>query len=216
MSYGSFNAQEIQPNQGGGTAHPVGIFVGTIADTAIKPTQANNGGMFVVSLKSNVGSIDNRYNLWNDNQDAVRISREQLSALCHAINYFHLNFDADQGAAIRGAPLMFEVGPQMVPSDPSDKRSQKVPSPTLTEVKRVFSAAGINPAKPGDAPVVPTEGAPAAQAPAQQPAAPFPQTAAPSPAAAPAAAPAAPWQQAQQAAPAAAPGGAPTPPWLAK
>lgn len=212
--YGSFNAQEFQPNNGGGTAHPVGIFVGTISNAEIKPTKNNDGGMYVVTFKSNAGEAVVRYNLWNQNQQAVEIARGQLSALCHAINFYQLNFDQDGGRAIVGAPLMFKVDAQLVPSDPNDVRSSKVPSPTLTEVKKVYSSAGIDPSAPGNPPVVPTEGAavspqPAATAPAafpQAPAQPAPVAAQPAPAAAPAPA----WQQNAAAAPAA---GTAKPPW---
>lgn len=200
MQYGSFNAQEFQPNNGGGTAHPTGIFSGTISNAEIKPTKNNDGGMYVVTLKSDKGEAVIRYNLWNQNQQAVEIARGQLSALCHAINFYQLNFDADGGRALVGAPLMFKVDAQLVPSDPNDARSVKVPSPTLTEVKKVYSSAGIDPSAPGNAPVVPTEDTAASPAPASPAPAPFPQATAapaPSPAPAPSAAPAAPaWQQA--------------------
>lgn len=217
MSYGSFNAQEFQPNNGGAAMHPPGIFVGTISNAEIKPTKDGNSGMYVVTFKSDKGEATTRYNLWNQNAQAVEIARGQLSSLCHAINYYHLNFDADGGRSLIGAPLMFEVGAQMVPSDPNDARSQKMPSATLTEVKRVFSSTGINPARPSDAPVVPTEGSPApaaTQAPATT-AAPFtppasaPQPQATPPAAPPVSPPAPAWQQ--PAAPAA--GVTAKPPW---
>ena len=214
MSYGSFNANDYKPNNGGTTQHPVGIFSGTIVKAEILPTSENNGGFFAVTFKSNAGEAINRYNLWNQNSQTVEIARGQLSALCHAINYYTLNFDADGGGAIVGAPVMFEVRPQRVPSDPNDKRSAKIDSPNLTEVRKVYTAAGIDPTAPSSAPVVPTEGLVASPQPAASAPAAFPQAAAqPAPVAAqpaPAAAPAPAWSQ--SAAPAAAPAGN-KPPW---
>lgn len=156
--YGSFNANEFQPRMGGGGSHPVGIFHVTISNAEIVPTKNNDGGMYVVTFKSDKGEIPLRYNLWNSNETAVRIGRENLSALCHAIQFFNLNFDANGGRDIINAPLMIEVGPQMVPSDPEKPSSLKIESPNLREVKRVFSKEGRNPSSPNSPPVVPTEG----------------------------------------------------------
>lgn len=219
MSYGSFNAQDFKPNNGGSSMHPIGIFAGTISNAEILPTKEGDGGYYAVTMKSNVGEVVMRYNLWNQNSQAVEIARGQLSALCHAINFYQLNFDTDGGRALVGAPVMFKVDAQLVPSDPNDKRSVKVSSPTLTQVTKVYSSAGVDPSAPSSAPVVPTEGAatqPQPAAPAAPAPAPFPQTTpapAPSPAPASAAAPApAPsWQQG--ASPALAAGATAKPPW---
>jgi hypothetical protein len=222
--YGSFNANEVQPRMGGGGSHPVGIFMATISNAEIKPTKNNDGGFYEVTFKTNAGEIATRFNLWNQGEHAettVRIARENLSALCHAIVFYNINFDADGGRSLINAPLMIEVGPQLVNSDPNDKKSKKVESPNLREVKRFFSKEGRNPSSPGDAPVMPTEGDSGATqgGPPALPA--FPTNAAPPAAAAaptPAPAPAASgpsWAQPGGAAPAAgaAPGVGQKPPW---
>jgi hypothetical protein len=219
--YGSFNAQEFKPSNGGGTAHPVGVFSGIISAVEIKPLNNEKGGAFVVTCKSDKGEIQNYYNVWHTDETTANRSKEQLSALCHAIGYYQLNFDNDGGRAIINAPLMFEVVPQLVPSDPNDPKSPRVPSDRLVNLRKVFTPQGIDPASPNATPVVPTMGtAPAATgpgAPASPPAAFAPPTAATPPAAAPGPA----WASggapapAPQAAPAPA-AASPAPPWASR
>lgn len=214
--YGTFNANDFNPSNGGTASHPKGIFLGTISNAEIMPNKNKDGGYYAVTFKSNVGEVINRYNLWNPTERTMEIAREQLSALCRAVNYFQLNFDANGGRDLIGAPVMFEVGAQRVPSDPNDKNSAKIESPNLVEVKKVFSSAGIDPSAPGNAPVVPTDVAAASPQPAASAPTAFPQAAVqPAPVAAkaaPAAAPAPAWQQ-NAAAPAAGATATARPPW---
>lgn len=164
-----FDATQYAPEQGSPT-HPIGKFSATISNTAIQPTRDNDGGMFVVEFTTEAGKISNRYNLWNQSQKAVDIAHKQLSALCHAVGVFRVDMQ-NEGAALRNARLMIEVGKQ--------KDSE------YTEVKRVFDANGNEPGKAGapaaaPAPSGPAFGAPAAAAAAPagnwsgQPAAPAP------------------------------------------
>lgn len=132
-----FDATQFQPDQGG-AAHPVGKFPAFISNTEIKPTRDGSGGMFVVEFTTEAGKISNRYNLWNNSQDAVRIAHGQLSALCHATGVFRIDMN-NEGAALRNGRCVIEVGKQKGESE-------------YTEIKRVFDANGNEPGKSGAAP----------------------------------------------------------------
>lgn len=144
---GTFDATNIPPEQGIG-AHPPGMFDATISNTEVKPNKDNTGGYLEVEFTTAAGRIINRYNLWNQSQQAVEIANKQLSALCHATGTFRLDFN-NKAAALRGLPLRIEVAPQK--NDPQ-----------YVEVKKVFDKHGN---EPGRAPM----GAPAQQQPMQQP-----------------------------------------------
>lgn len=135
----SFDANQFEPTQGGGP-HPPGKFPATISATEIKPTKNNDGGMFIVTFKTDQGTIAHRYNLWNSNAKAVEIAHKELSALCHAIGIFKLDMKND-AAAIIGSRLMIEVGQQK--------------DTEYMEVKHIYCADG---SEPGKAPAQPQAG----------------------------------------------------------
>lgn len=139
----TFDATQFAPDQGG-PAHPVGKFRALISNTEVKPTKDGTGGMFVVEFTTEAGKISNRYNLWNNSQDAVRIAHGQLSALCHATGIHRVDM-SNEGAALRNAQLMIEVGKQ---------RGDE----TYTEVKRVYDVNGNEPGKAGAGPAAPAAG----------------------------------------------------------
>lgn len=141
---GGFDASQFAPKQAG-TTHPVGKFPATISNTSIVPTKDNDGGMFVVEFTTAVGSILFRYNIWNSNPKAVEIAHGQLSALCHCIGIFKLDWSND-AAVIRGAPLQIEVVEQI------DKET-KLPN-GYTQVSKVCDRNGNEPGKPPAQPAV--------------------------------------------------------------
>lgn len=157
MSYGSFDATQHQPRQGG-QAHPVGKYPFTITDTAINPTKDGQGGMFIVTFTSPSGDIVNRYNLWNNSPKAVEIAHGQLSALCYATGVFRINFD-NAGAELRGARGMMEIGYQKGEEPTAEK-----PAGGYVELKKVYDANGNEPGKSTPAPQ-PQQVAPAAAGP---------------------------------------------------
>jgi hypothetical protein len=190
-----FDATQYAPEQGSPT-HPSGKFPAYISGTSIQPTKDNEGGMFAVEYTTAQGKISHRFNLWNQNQKAVDIAHKQLSALSHSVGVFKIDMN-NEGAALRNARLMIEVGKQ--------KDSE------YTEVKRVYDANGNEPGKAGSGPA--TNGPGFAPAPQQAPQGFAPQAQPQQQAPAPAAAWGAPQQQqAPEQAPANAPwgGGAPT------
>ncbi len=140
MSYGSFDARQHQPRQGG-EAHPVGKYPFTITDTKIEPTKDAQGGNFVVEFTSPSGQIKKWYNLWpsqsgKDPAKTAEISHNQLSALCHATGILVLNLD-NAGAELRGARGMMEIGYQKG-AEPTAEN----PAGGYVELKKVFDANG--------------------------------------------------------------------------
>lgn len=136
-----FDATAITPRQGGG-AHPVGNkFPFRITDTSVVPTKDQKGGMFAVELTSDAGSITHRYNLWNESETARKIANEQLSALCHAVGVFKVDFKND-GAALRGATGLMDIGFQK-----GHEPSAEKPEGGYVELKKVYDRNGNEPGK---------------------------------------------------------------------
>ncbi len=90
----TFDATNVKPRQGF-DIHPAGMFDFQISNTYIKPTASNDGGMFVVEFTTPAGRIENRYNLWNKSETAVKIAQGELSALCHATGVYRISFPKD-------------------------------------------------------------------------------------------------------------------------
>jgi hypothetical protein len=137
---GGFDANQIQPKQIG-ESHPVGKFQAVISNTEIAPTKDGTGGMFIVTFKTPSGEIPFRYNIWNQSDKAKEIAAGQLSALCHATGVFRVGWEND-GAALRNAALMIEVGYQK-----GQEPSPEMPHGGYTEVKKVYDRNGNEPGK---------------------------------------------------------------------
>lgn len=136
-----FDARSIQPRQGG-VAHPVGNkFPFKLTDTKVVPTKDNKGGMFEVEFTSPAGSVIHRYNLWNESEQARKISQEQLSALCHATGIFTVDFKND-GKALIGAEGLMDIGFQKGHEPSADK-----PEGGYVELKKVYDKFGNEPGK---------------------------------------------------------------------
>lgn len=161
QNLGTFDASGIQPQQGM-DKHPVGLYPFEISNTDIVSTQNNQGGMFVVDFKSPAGLVQNRYNLWNPSTQAVDIARKELSALCHAVGIFKLNFD-NKGRELVGGRGSMEVGWQKGQEPGSEKGGV---TGGYVEVKKVFD---INGNEPGKAPSQPQTSQNFNQQPQQQP-----------------------------------------------
>lgn len=135
-----FDANTIAPRQGG--AHPVGNkFTFRITDTSIKQVKDKQAGYFQVEFTSEAGSINHNYNLWNESEVARRIANEQLSALCHAVGIFKVDFKND-GAALRGATGLMDIGFQK-----GHEPSAEKPEGGYVELKKVYDRNGNEPGK---------------------------------------------------------------------
>lgn len=156
----TFNARTVQPKQGGG-GHPIGTFDFQITNTHLKDTpadqQVKTGAMLVIEMTSPVGMIENRYNLINPSPDTMRISNEQLSALCHAINIFDVAFPKKPdgspvyemaGHTLRGGRGKMEIVNQMV-KGPDGKMIEN----GYVKVNKVFDVNGNEPGKASAAPM---------------------------------------------------------------
>lgn len=142
----NFDARTVQPQQGVG-GHPPGMFPFTITNTYLKDNQAKTGAMLVVELTSDVGKIENRYNVINPSPQAMEIAQKELSALCHAVGIFNVAFPKMPdgtpnyqmaGHTLRGGRGRMEVAPQ---TDREGKPNGYV------EVKKVFDVNGNEPGK---------------------------------------------------------------------
>ncbi len=158
-----FDATNIEPSQPSGNIHPPGKKLPTvISGTCITPTKDSSGLMLVLSLTTPMGQIDNRYNLWNKNEQAVDISRKQLSAVCHSVGIYQLKSvpanptPADYekaGIELRNSRLMIDVDYQKG-NEPSAER----PQGGYTEIKRIYDANGNEPGKAPAAAAQPQSG----------------------------------------------------------
>lgn len=143
---GSFNANQHEPNQGGGGGHPPATKIPfTVTDTAIRENKSKDGGFFEVALSSPLGTQIVRYNIWNKEPKAVEIAHGQLSALCRATGRFQIDW-SNEGAALRGAQGLMDVGYQK-----GEEPSPEKPNGGYTELKKVYDLAGNDPSKPGQA-----------------------------------------------------------------
>lgn len=152
------DTSKIPPQQGGMGGHPAGMFPFTVTNTYLKENSQKTGAMLVVELTSDVGKIENRYNVINPSQQAVEIANKELSALCHAINIFQVAFPKNPdgspvmdkaGHTLRGGRGRMEIAPQ------TDKQGQ--PNGYM-EVKKVFDVNGNEPGKQGAAPMTQQSG----------------------------------------------------------
>ena len=145
---GSFNANQFEPNQGGGGIHPPAQKVPfRITNTEIKGNKAGDGGYYEVEFSSSQGSVIHRYNLWlNRSPKTVEIAHGQLSALCRAVNVYDIIW-GDGGKALIGAQGLMDVGYQRGEEPSPDNPNAK----GYTELKRVYDMAGNDPSKPGQA-----------------------------------------------------------------
>lgn len=204
----NFNATAHQPRYGGGNTLSVGKHVVRITSSEFVPTRDSTAtdprSMLVFTLEAldGSGTIKDRLNLQNPNQQTVNIAYSQLAAYCTVVGKQGITATEE----LHGIPFMIQVGKQRN-------------NDQYTEVQAVMYADGreIGSSAPAPAPAPQAAPAPAPQpwngqlphqqqaAPAAPPAQPPFQPAAP-------AAPAAPWGAPPTAsAPVPAPGSAP--PW---
>lgn len=142
----SFNANQVEPNQGL-SQHPPALKIPfTITSTAMKENSAKTGGYLEVELTSSQGVCIARYNTHNPEPKAVEIAYGQLSALCRATGRFNLDGNNDC-AALRGGQGLMDVGYQKG-ENPADNPTAK----GYTELKRVYDINGNDPSKPNAAP----------------------------------------------------------------
>lgn len=167
----TFNAQQFQPQFGGGK-HPPGMFDFVISNTMGKDTKDKTGGYLQVEMTSPAGKINVNFNLFNQSTQAVEIANKQLSALCHVTGIFTLTFPRGPATPefpngsmenfareLRGGRGRMEVGFQSGQEPTADN-----PTGGYVEIKKLFDVRGNEPGKQGGA------AQPQMQQPQQQPA----------------------------------------------
>jgi len=187
-----FNAQAVDPSQGGFSQLPIGKYPVVITASEIKGTADGNGGMLVFELLAIPGSEHagatgfHRLNLYHANEKPRQIAESQLSALCHVTGVFMVQ-DTSQ---LHNIPFVVEVKAQPLTQSQIDKQAAGETVTPFTQVHKVFDMNGNEPGRAAGQP------APAPAPQQQYAAAPAPAPAAqggwgaPPPAAAPAPAPA--------------------------
>lgn len=109
MANFSFNANNVAPSAAFEPI-PAGKYNAIISATEIKPTSTGNGKRLNITFDIVGGEYNNRkvfegLNIENPNQDAQRISLENLSAICHAVGVLNLT----QTEQLHNKPLTIVV-----------------------------------------------------------------------------------------------------------
>lgn len=134
MAAFAFNTQGINPKFGGGGGLPVGKHPVIIYNSKLESTQKGDGGKMVLQLEVIDGPMkgakgDENLTLQHSNPTVVRISSEQLTAICHVVG---LPQGFQDTTELHNKPFVVEVAPQ------KDK-------PEYTEVVAVFDMNGNEP-----------------------------------------------------------------------
>ncbi len=132
----NFSTQGITPKFGGGGGLPIGKHPVVIFNTKMEATQSGTGGKLVLELEVIDGPMKGakgveNLTLQHSNPVVVRISSEQLTAICHVVG---LPNGFQQTEELHNKPFVVEVAPQ------KDK-------PEYTEVVAVFDMQGNEPGK---------------------------------------------------------------------
>lgn len=105
----NFNAIDVEPNVGM-EAVPAGKYIAVITESQMKPTKSGNGYFLELTFEIIEGEYKGRkvwarLNLDNPNQEAVKIARGELSALCRAVNVMQ----PKDSAELHNLPLEISV-----------------------------------------------------------------------------------------------------------
>lgn len=134
----SFDANQWQPNQGGGPRNlPIGKHPVVITGGGLKTTNDKMSGYLELDVRVIDGQFTNatgvmRYNLHNKSKKAKEIAHEKFSALCHVLGVYRV----DVVSQIANKPFIVEVQPQ-------------AENPQFTEVTTVFDINGNLPKQGG-------------------------------------------------------------------
>lgn len=131
----SFNTAGIQPKFGGGGGLPIGKHPVIIYNTKLEATQSGTGGKMVLQCEVIDGPMkgakgDENLTLQHSNPTVVRISSEQLTAICYVIGM--PNGIQNDTSELHNKPFVIEVAPQ------KDK-------PEYTEIVAVYDMNGNEP-----------------------------------------------------------------------
>jgi len=106
---GGFNAHNVAPNEGFDVI-PAGEYDAVIVASEVKPTTSGNGRYLKLEIQILNGQYQNRklwdnLNIWNSSEEAVKIAKGTLSAICRAVNVMSPNDSAE----LHNKPLRIKV-----------------------------------------------------------------------------------------------------------
>ena len=109
MAILNFNANEVEPSRELDPI-PAGKYVAVITDSEMKDTRAGTGRYLQLEFEITDGEFAGRkvwarLNIENQNAEAVRMARADLSAICRAVNVLTPNDSAD----LHNLPLVIKV-----------------------------------------------------------------------------------------------------------
>jgi len=120
----NFNANEVEPNVGM-EAVPAGKYIAVVTESQMKPTKSGNGYFLELTFEIIEGEYKGRkvwarLNLDNPNQEAVKIARGELSALCRAAGVMQ----PKDSAELHNIPL--EITVKCKKRDDTDELSNEI------------------------------------------------------------------------------------------
>lgn len=130
----NFDAASVEPSQNM-TAIPAGKYQAVISQSIMKPTRSGNGQYLeltfeIISGEYNGRKLWTRLNLDNPSQKAVDIARQELSAICHAVNVMSLH-DTEQ---LHNLPMTITVKRMKKESSDEDANEVKGYAPAVSAV----------------------------------------------------------------------------------
>ena len=154
MAIINFNANEVEPSKAFDPI-PAGKYIAVITDSEMKETRAGTGRYLQLEFEITDGEYTgrklwSRLNIENQNAEAVRLARADLSAICRAVNVLtpsdsidlhnlplvikvHCRKDKNTGEItndIRGyeSKANYKPEPKQAPAAPASAQTPRVPS----------------------------------------------------------------------------------------
>lgn len=150
----NFNANEVEPSKAFDPI-PAGKYIAVITDSEMKETRAGTGRYLQLEFEITDGEyagrkLWSRLNIENQNAEAVRLARADLSAICRAVNVLtpsdsidlhnlplvikvHCRKDKNTGEItndIRGyeSKANYKPEPKQAPATPTNAQTARIPS----------------------------------------------------------------------------------------
>jgi len=150
----NFNANEVEPSKAFDPI-PAGKYIAVITDSEMKETRAGTGRYLQLEFEITDGEyagrkLWSRLNIENQNAEAVRMARADLSAICRAVNVLtpsdsidlhnlplvikvHCRKDKNTGEItndIRGyeSKANYKPEPKQAPATPTNAQTARIPS----------------------------------------------------------------------------------------
>ena len=149
MAILNFNANEVEPSKAFDPI-PAGKYIAVITDSEMKETRAGTGRYLQLEFEITDGEFAgrklwSRLNIENQNAEAVRMARADLSAICRAVNVLTPNDSID----LHNLPLVIKVHCR------KDKNTGEI----TNDIRGYESKANYKP-EPKQAPTTPTTAQP--------------------------------------------------------